>query len=257
MRFTGKSVGGGEILTRCPKCGREKLYVNVFKQLGFCQRCGLSLGPREIRDGFIKPSDREVLNLRQVPSLIEAWHDKDARAYLQGRGITPDDDYILYDPKGRRLYFHIFSPSPEYQPSYHTRSIDPDGGWVVFPGTKKAHYIYEAGSLPKYTARIMLVEGIWDALAVGAGAVALLGTKMSETVLQYLRNGNAVRSFGMLPPVWLWLDPDEAGIEASFEINKRLCDAGIQTVMILADKEPSETDPAERQKILRNRWWMT
>ena len=252
MRFTGKSVGGGEILARCPKCSRERLYINVFKQVGWCHRCHLTLGPKEIREGFIKPSDREVLNLRQVPSLIEAWHDKDASAYLRGRGVTPDDDYILYDPKGRRLYFRIWSPSPEYQPSYHTRSIDPDGGWVVFPGTKKAHYIYgyDHGTC---RSRVMLVEGIWDQLAVGPQCFALLGTKMSASVQQFI--------VSMGCPIWIWLDPDAAGIEGAVDIANHLHYAGsgtrVCTVLVKADKEPSETDPTERQKILRNCGWLT
>lgn len=33
------SAAGGELLTRCPECSKEKLYVNAGKGLCFCQRC--------------------------------------------------------------------------------------------------------------------------------------------------------------------------------------------------------------------------
>lgn len=245
--FRGKNVGGGEILTHCPRCAKQKLYLNVYRRVGFCQRCGLSLGPRDMQDGLIAKSDREVLNLRSVPSLVDAWKHAEARAYLQSRGVHPDDEYVLYDPAGRRLYFRITSPSPEYGPSYHTRSIDPKGGWVCFPGTKKQHYLW-AYPTPTQQSRVMLVEGIWDAIAVGPGTVALLGTKMSDTILHYLV-GTGVKP-------WIWLDPDRAGIEASVDIMNRLSYAGLHPVLVQAEHEPSEAPPVGRVTTLMACGWM-
>ena len=233
----GKKVGGGEYLSSCPSCGREKFYRNPSKQKAYCQRCGFSQNPSTF--GTVHISDQEVAQLRTWPRLIPSWDHPEARAYLMGRGVKEEHPDILYDPRGRRLYFRIWSPSPEFQPSYHTRGIDEGTGWVVFPGTQKAHYVW--GTLGVSADRMCLVEGIFDAVALGEGAVALLGTQMSATQ-QSLTKGRAVG---------IWLDNDmkseqetghNPGREASGVLYRRLGSSKrfppVQE--ILDDHEPSE-----------------
>lgn len=220
----GKKVGGGEYLSSCPACGREKFYQNPSKRVSNCRRCGFSQNPSTFGEAHI--SDQEVAQLRTWPRLIPSWDHPEARVYLMGRGVKEEHPDIMYDPNGRRLYFRIWSPSPEFQPSYHTRGIDEGTGWVVFSGTQKAHYVW--GSYRE--TRLCLVEGIFDALTIGPGAVALLGTQMSPTQ----------RSIVVGRSVQIWLDADEAGRSAAYKIWDRLAGPKAGTNLILDDHEPSE-----------------
>ena len=114
------------------------------------------------------------------PSLDSAWDHRDAREYLLSRAVSPEDaPHISYDPVGRRLYFRIWSPSTDLPRSWHTRGISKDDGWRVFSGTDKQHYLF--GSRSVRPRRVVVVEGIFDQLRFGPGAVALMGTYVSPT----------------------------------------------------------------------------
>jgi len=154
-----------------------------------------------------------------------------------------DCPVIEYDPEGRRLYFRIWSPSPELPTTYHTRSIDPDGSWRVQGGSTKGAYFF--GTAPK--KKVCIVEGIWDAIRIGSGALAILGSSLSTTQETYLRNS--------YDRVLVYMDPDEAGKKAQKEILQRLWKIGVRcSEMSGADKEPADCEPGDPALVLVDYW---
>lgn len=203
-----------EVLVKCPHCRKRKLYVNSAKRVGYCQRCQRAFSRSDIDDlGLLRrvAHNPYVRPLAELPPLVDAWTDPDATAYLRGRGVVSGEP-VYYDARGRRLYFRIWSPSPDVPPSWHTRGIDPGSGWIVYAGTDKRHYLFGNPHV-RAGAGIVLVEGIFDALRIGTGAIALLGTRLYPTQEAW------VTTFGR---IGIWLDPDDAGTDATARIRRRL-----------------------------------
>lgn len=222
-----------ELLVVCSVCSRKKLYINPSKRVGWCHYCSKALSPSEVQPflkGVVSSGPRA---LSKLPELIDAWEVRDARAFLQSRAVgRMECPVVEYDPEGRRLYFRIWSPSPELPVTYHTRSIDPGGTWRMQGGSTKGGYFF--GRVAK--RRACIVEGIWDAIRIGPGALAILGSSMSTTQETYLRNA--------FTKVLVYMDPDEAGQKAQKEILSRLNKIGVKcAAMVGADKEPADYPP--------------
>jgi len=229
-----------ELLVVCPACLKKKLYINASKKVGWCHYCSRALGPSEVLP-FIKGTNTSGPRvLSKIPPLDDAWESRDARTFLQSRKVSRVECPVIgYDPEGRRLYFRIWSPSPELPTTYHTRSIDPDGSWRVQGGSTKGAYFF--GTAPK--KRVCIVEGIWDAIRIGSGALALLGSSMSTTQETYLKNA--------YDKVLVYMDPDEAGKKAQKEILQRLWKIGVKcSEMSGSDKEPADCEPDHPALIL-------
>ena len=149
------------------------------------------------------------------------------------RGVDPEDCRIMYAPEERRLWFSIKSPSGLH-PSYHTRSLD--GGWRVYAGTPKSQYWFGHYHSGRFT---VLVEGIFDALALYRGAIALLGTKISDAHISGLKAAG-------ITDVMVWFDPptkekpDDPGWEAEKEVVRKLQASGISARAAHHEHEPSE-----------------
>ena len=229
-----------EQLHVCPTCARKKLYINQAKRVGWCHYCSKAYGPAMVEKflGDPRPTGPRVLS--SVPPLVNAWEDRAARAFLRSRDVSISDCPVVeYDPEGRRLYFRIWSPSSELPTTYHTRSIDPDGSWRVRGGSTKGAYFF--GTAPN--KKVCIVEGIWDAIRIGPGALALLGSSMSTTQETYLRTS--------YDRVLVYMDPDEAGKKAQKEILQRLWKIGVKcSEMSGADKEPADCEPDHPALIL-------
>ena len=220
-----------DIKVACPQCGKDALSINQQKKCGQCWKCGYTVGPALLSQVYLPQKEKAFAALTRVPSLREPDIDDEAYAYLKGRNVDDTHhryDYIQFDCEQKRLYFHITSPAPEYAPSYHTRGIEPKTGWQVFPRTKKEHYVFGG---PRFPHDFILVEGIFDALAIGAGAMSILGTKLYPTIETYLSAGKQVHT---------WFDPDPAGEKASVEIRERLERRGCRVITIKHPLEPSD-----------------
>jgi hypothetical protein len=206
-----------EVLLTCPKCASPRFSFNVEKGVGHCFVCKTS----STRKGLKETPAYSVKEFSPLPNLTlqPVWEHDLAAAYLLRRNIPRSCWHgITYCPEERRLYFRIWSPSPEIPPSWHGRAVDNQlPRWKVFPGTKKQHYIF--GIPLQEATKVLLVEGIFDAMSVGTGAISLLGSELSETQRIYLRS---------FSEIMLWKDPDEAGeklasqISASFPKSKIL-----------------------------------
>ena len=218
----------------CLTCSRRKVYINLAKRVGWCHYCSKALGPEQVKK-YIGDTDtsRPARVLSTLPPLESAWKSREAVRFLHSREVYEKDcPLLLYDKEGRRLYFRVWSPSPDLPGTYHTRSIDPEGTWRIVSGATKGGYLF--GSLLK--RRACIVEGIWDALRIGPGALSLLGSSLSRTQETYLRN--------TFDRVLLYMDPDEAGRKARKEIHSRLTNIGVEcSVVYGADKEPADYSP--------------
>jgi Toprim-like len=235
-----------EVVVVCPECLHKKAYMNAAKGVGHCHRCKKNFGPSQVRKilgGAVVSSGPRVLS--RLPVLTPAWDHWEARRFLESRQVTYNEAPLIeYDAEGRRLYFRIWSPSPELPASYHTRAIYPSGTWRIVSGTAKEGYLFGR----PLNGACVLVEGIWDAIRIGEGAVALLGTSLSQTHLTYLRRECS--------RVLVYLDPDEPGQKAQKEILKTFRRAGIKcSAMVGAGKEPADY-PADHEVLKMVREWL-
>lgn len=221
-----------EQLFTCSVCNRKKLYINAGKRVGWCHYCSRSASPKEV-DQYLQgsaPTGARVLS--KLPPLVDAWGSKAAKSFLWSRLVSPDDcPFVEFDEGGRRLYFRVWSPSPELPATYHTRSIDPKGSWMMRGGSTKGGYFFGQTRGKK----VCIVEGIWDAIRIGPGALALLGSSLSTTQETYLRNE--------FDKVLVYMDPDEAGLKAKKEIVSRLRKIGVRCSAVTAEKEPADYPP--------------
>lgn len=229
----------------CLVCSRRKVYINIAKKVGWCHYCSKALGPSQVKE-YIGDTDtsRGPNILSPLPSLEPAWENQEARKFLHSREVYKKDvPSIGYDPEGKRLYFRIWSPSPDLPGTFHTRAISKDGTWRVVPGTSKGGYFF-GSPLGK---RVCIVEGIWDAIRIGPGALSLLGSSLSITQETYLRN--------TFSHVLIYMDPDEAGRKARKEIYSRLLKIGVKcSVMFGAEKEPADYPPGHPAIVAVQEW---
>lgn len=236
---------GTELQTTCPKCGREKMFVNLRKKLGWCFYCATSYDREDVRRMGLEEdftTFTAVMGNDTTPlELVAPDTDMDAKLFLAGRGVKAKDysSSIRYSPKLRRLFFRIQSPTSSYAPAWHTRSIDPGKGWVCQTGVQKQHYWFGwRGEV------LCVVEGIWDAMSLherGCNAIALLGTKMSQTHLKGIVQWPGLRQ------VVVWLDDDAAGIKATEKIANQLEPVVETVVCVEGYPEPSESDEVPKE----------
>lgn len=229
-----------EVRVKCPDCGGMHLSINTEKKVGWCYKCKRVWGRDQIQDGNLlrKPEKRDQRVLHTPPSLVLAWENAEARSYLGKRLVREEDaPSIFFDPKGRRLYFRIASPSSDLPASWHTRGLTKEDGWRVFPGTDKKHYVYCTNSalLARTGGAVCVVEGIFDAIRLGERAVSLLGTDYSAMHHIFLKSFDRVV---------VWLDPDPAGESATHRILERL--RGRDVTVVTGLKEPGDLPPTDK-----------
>jgi len=95
--------------------------------------------------------------------------------------------------------------------------------------------------------RVILVEGIWDAMRIGAGSVAILGTQLSTTHLSaLLLNG--------WREVAVWFDNDDPGHKATEKVVRTLKACGIKAIPVVDSHEPSECDCGKVERL--QKWVM-
>lgn len=238
--------GGTELKMECPDCGKMKLHINVRTKFGICFYCDKKLSPQDvIWDLGIATDTPQPKRHFKSPKLEPHRLHSDAVKYLKGRGVPSSRmDSIMYDVSQRRLYFPIWSPSPEYQPSYHTRGIDDGQGWQALDGTQRQHYWYSSNPYQKLMPRrACLVEGIFDAIALRHTSVyAILGTKLSNTLRSALQE---------CEEVMLFLDPDEAGKAATQKIAKEIDSYGIDVNILEHIHEPGDCECSTVKTLVR------
>lgn|GEM_PF-6743165 len=224
-RVAGKR--GDQLILPCPRCGREDtFYVSIEKRSGWCHSGSCHFKINSDRDFYaldLTYRPKKVPGvLAQIPDLYDPAEYEEAREFLEGRNVDPSHPDIRYAPSQRMLYFRITSPLDGFHPSWHRRRID-EKGWIVLKGTDKDSYWYEP--IIWHGSRAVLVEGFWDVLAIGEGAVALLGTQFTKAHLGgVLRRG--------WKEVAIFMDADSAGEKAEREIASLLRGIGVRSRII-------------------------
>ena len=237
---------------KCPVCVGHKsdpAYINLSKMIGHCFRCGskwYGKNAAKLVAGFGQVTRHTVL-MPEMPSLIDAWSDKDARHFLYSHGVSEERcSTVEYSTEQRRLFFRTWSPFPEVPSGYHTRPIWAGGSWMAFDGSTRGHCVY--GAVSSNPRRIALVEGIWDSLKLGTNAIALLGTTLTKTHITWLR------SFEKRPEIILFLDRDAPGVEAEDKLASTLRFYGFRTSRVPLTKEPDDYSYDDNQLVgLRER----
>lgn len=237
----------GEAIYICPDCGKPKLSWNASRGLGRCFTC--DKGYNEVTFGRLLgkelTSDSPKVSWRRpTPSAgyAEAWENPQCRAYMQGRGVGQEVTEAcgaLYADS--QVHFPVWSPFGQ-PPMMMRRSILPgEKGWRSFPADK-AGYLF--GAWPE-SGVVVLVEGVYDVLSPGlwGRAVATLGKAVSFDMAMWIA-ANSKRLF-------LWFDPDEAGILGAVHTSFLFADILGQEVTVIRAKEPGSCTPAEAEEILK------
>ena len=244
LRFVRQE--GAEALYICPDCGKPKLSWNAARGLGRCLTCGK--GYNEVTFGRLlgKELTADVPKVswrRPTPAVgfAEAWNDPRCRAYLLGRGVDQMQAEmcgVLYADD--QVHFAVWSPFGD-PPMLMRRSILPGKkGWRSFSASKE-NYLF--GEWPIY-GPVVLVEGTFDVMTpnLWGAAVATLGKSVSFDMAMWIASHSE--------QVFIWYDPDAAGIEGSLHVADLLTSLGSLPRLIHA-KEPGSCTFLEAQTILK------
>lgn len=255
----GKWVeGGSEYLTACPKCGKLKLFYSPKKRVGYCQRCGHKMGKWDTFHVETVLDDEKTV-VHSIRALMPAVESPDALNYLFRRRVDVTSmPAVLYSPAEKRLYFPLTAVEAGYPMQYHTRTVAEDGmGWKILDGTMKSCYVYNPNPFPdifqeRKQPKTILVEGIFDALAIGPGAICLLGAKCSTQQAAWLANLG-------LEDIRIWLDPDDAGREGRAQVAKELdlmTNADVYATSPCEKHEPSDCAMKECPELAAAKRWL-
>lgn len=165
--------------------------------------------------------------------------DKLFYRYLRYRGLTDEqiDDYgIGYCVEGRYAGYLVF---PFYQrgfPVYFTsRVLFGSPVKSLNPAVGRKYYLYNLDRASRFR-RIVMVEGVFDAIAVGEMAVAILGSKIHKEQIRLLGRIDG------LEEVCVMLDADAH--EETIDLAARISNAlGVDTSYVLL----REGDPADNR----------
>lgn len=242
---------GNEYRSACPKCKQKSFLWNKEKQIGWCFFCeeaiyqpppGLCITPGRWRIKERRVKSTEAYTPDKELNLQSVFPEGPTRKYLYKREITTEMLYGLEKNKEGlrtdgfgRIFFPVCSPSPEFKQGWIYREIEHKGYFSV-PGLKKKKggYVFGLQGLDPANKGILLVEGPFDVLTpeLYHYAVALLGTNLWDTTMFWLRK--------LHKKVFLWLDPDEAGIGKTKVIAERLRIYDIPTEIIDHPDEPGD-----------------
>lgn len=248
--------GTPEIRLQCPDCKVSqrkyedfKLYFNVTKKTGFCQRCKWKGGFEQLlralnASGFVNtvPSLKELKNALKgkddgkdsamlrgrnenerssiLPKgIIPAWKHKKARRYLYKRGLGRKqiERYgIFYCPVGyfaKRIIIPVFDEAGNYK-TFVARDITgrAEQKYLYPKGCRVGQLLYNLDSIRKERRRLVwLVEGVFDAYHVRPYGCATFGKHITNKQIDLLRES------GIRKVVILW-DWDAAHDGASHRI---------------------------------------
>ena len=268
----------GEHAFHCPFCNhhKKKLQVNCETQKWHCWVCnkgGYKIGillrkinaPKNIISEVLKilgdyrgvSKDKEEVTKYDV-SLPQCYKPlwkksteplyKNAIHYLKGRGIGPIDilrysigfcssngysNRIIipsYDVDGKLNYFMARDMFPNSKFKYKNPPMSKDTvGFEMFINWKEP---------------IILVEGVFDAIAIRNNAIPLLGKFPSKTLVMRLVEKQVKKIYVAL---------DEDARKDAIKLSKFLMDYGIETYLLnMKDKDPSELGFSKFWEILQN-----
>ena len=259
-----KEHGKGEVYFTCPYCHNhsKKFAVNVNKNAFHCWHCGakgrslitlfkrLDVSPSQLRELRSLISDDQIKNyveedvtttLHLPPGYKPLWipnqniHYLNAIKYLKNRGLTGYDiiryqmGYTMVGPYAGRIIVPSFDA--DYKLNYFlARSFYETNLKYKNPPVSKNVIVLE--SQINWSLPLVLVEGVFDAIAVRRNAIPLLGKFVPRKLLKAMIK-NQVKD------VYVALDDD--AISEAREIERSLSHYGMNVKLVNLDKkDPSE-----------------
>ena len=241
-----------EVKIKCPCCAREKMYVNLKKQVYHCFRCGkkgvvqgLVKSSVKITQEFLIEEREKVLSvvIPEYKMFTEESLTKPFWDFLMKKGMGKDWERVGFLGWGTstssylqgRLIIPIFEKEVV---SYVARSVDGREPKEI-SGPNRSQYLYNLDSVEAGDT-VFITEGIFDCEAViraGFKAIALMGSKLSQIALGKLLQ-KAPKEVKLL------LDNDSAGYEGALSIMKMINSRSHIGVHLL-DVLPPDVDPDE------------
>lgn len=193
MRFQGLIPQGykadGSRYYRCPVChGNKKLEVSATGRLWFCHKCGEG-GRCDLQPKQQQP-EREMKEWKLRPMDPSAW----GATYLKRRGLGDFWEELCphSGPSPLRVYLPIYEGRGTAPASWTARAIC-EGAEPKYLNPplqlcrkRKSHLLWGLHRLSHPLDRVVLVEGIFDAVW-SQDRLALLGKTISPIQIQLLK----------------------------------------------------------------------
>ena len=244
-----KNLNEGDKIRYC-HCGTSKSSIvsNSCRGLSiYCFRCGFqdfsSHGFRRAEDLDLFKEDTKLKHSQEV-KLPEGYTldipDKEA-VWLYKAGIFPRTARfykIGYSVLSNRVILPVFHPTISTKLMYlQMRSTDPKRIKYINPSINRQGIMFYSKGYTSteykhdYNKSVVVTEDILSAIRVGVlhQSISLMGTKFSTQMLNVLTK---------YLKVIIWLDSDEAGINASNKLSNVLSLFDITTVIIKSKKDP-------------------
>jgi hypothetical protein len=259
-----KEFGKGEHYFACPFCHntKHKFAVNVNKNAFHCWHCGvkgrslitlfkrLDVSPSQLKELRSLLSEDQIKNyveedvnvtLHLPPGYKPLWvpnqniHYLNAIRYLRNRDITGYDiiryqmGYTMVGPYSGRIIIPSFDTDNKIN-YFVARSFYETNLKYKNPPVSKNVIVFE--NQINWNLPLVLVEGVFDAIAVRRNAIPLLGKFVPRKLLKAMIK-NRVKE------VYVALDDD--AITEAREIEQKLSTHGIDVKLVNLDKkDPSE-----------------
>jgi predicted RNA-binding Zn-ribbon protein involved in translation (DUF1610 family) len=259
-----------EVLYMCPKCGQPggKKHLSVNYEVGLyrCWKCSFrgsilylakylkievrrppadwSKSIRNVFAGYRKSKVDETYDNTlelEYPCDVQPIHAASkAMRYLNDRGVSWPmvNHYQMVESVGDSKWRNrIFIPSlHEGYPVYWVaRSMDPASTvrYLTPVDIDKRYYIFNLHEAKKYDY-VVITEGVFDAIAVGVNAVALLGKHASESQINQLVEANFDKYV-------ICLDSDACGDAEELAARLDAHQKSVYMVSLPTGKDPADT----------------
>lgn len=223
-----------ELIFRCPKCNREKLYVNVNNGLFHCFRCDYK---GKLRGRYSLKNMKQ--SYEQMRKNSEASRDKTLKLIyfdslplneeqtkaIKDRGLT-DLDIKYYNFCGRKQDNRIQIPNYvkgnltdivcawEYD---KTKINSKNPKYLNTSDIDKSKTLFNIYNIEKSVDKIILCEGIFNAITAGKNAVASFGCVLSDRQCELILEKEP-------KSILIAYDSDEPGVKGAIGAIKLLRD---------------------------------
>jgi len=240
---------------KCWKCGKHSLYATIQK-----------LAPFENTEQIIKQYNTNLVITNKINKKLNYNNteiklpgsklpgsklEKCHKLYLQKRGFDPDyleEKYklqgTLYDSKyPYRIIIPIFQNNKLI--TYQTRGIAKDTKYINCLPSKEIipikETLYNLDNCNEYF--IIVTEGVAKVWRLGDNSVCTYGKNFSLKQIQLLER---------YKKVFIYFDPDSAGIEGANQLNNVLDSLGIETYIIDNSIPPDNLNEDQVKEVWQN-----
>lgn len=222
-----------ELIFKCIKCGRDKLYVNTSNGLYHCFRCGYKgrlkarATLKDVKNKYNLDTLTNMTTCRSqelvlIPFTSVKLTEQQVKA-LKNRGLT-DADIKFYHICGRQEDSRI--QIPNFVKGCFTDLVcawewDKEKVTAKNPkylnseGTKKADTLFNIYNIEKGINQIILCEGLFNAITAGKNAVASYGCHLSKRQCQLILKKEP-------KSILIAYDSDEPGVTGANEVIRQL-----------------------------------